>query len=153
MKTKLSFCCFTFYLFLINCSSFRPLFRPNLVLDRKILLNQNSKNINIPEGKSTLLNEIATVSIPALAACIIDPLLTLIDMYFVGNLSAVLVFAYSIQHCFYREGGVLHQLLRFYDLLKTWKEPLHWQDYPLTAQYSTFLRRYLVHYALEHWHW
>ena len=40
----------------------------------------------VNKGKNqSLLTEIVRVSIPALAVCIIDPCLTLIDMFFVGG--------------------------------------------------------------------
>lgn len=39
----------------------------------------------------SLLTEIARVSVPALAVCIIDPCLTLIDMFFVGEKSFFLI--------------------------------------------------------------
>lgn len=45
-----------------------------------------SKLLNESKNQS-LLTEIARVSVPALAVCIIDPCLTLIDMFFVGDKS------------------------------------------------------------------
>ena len=47
-----------------------------------------SSSLNETKNQS-LLTEIARVSVPALAVCIIDPCLTLIDMFFVGENSLI----------------------------------------------------------------